>query len=379
MKHLCAAPGVQHIVVMGNYMSDQINKHLSGFERHLRILQALSDKSIQSYRAKVEEFFNWKKNNIPPVSSQEITHPVPSGHPSQEGIAFTRQDIEAYLEYCYYKGNGNQTRFTKLIALQKYFRYLVYERIIKEDVTAMIPRPKVSRKFVQKFSKDDVLGFFRVVNITTEKGLRDIVILILAAFCGLRVNEIIELSMNDIIDDGKSLDINVIDSKHNSNRVVYLWKAPSLFVRQWLSIRLTQGAKAGDPFLVSYWKSGKFRGDGTRRLTSVAIGKIVKRYAKMANIRKARVHIHMFRATHASDLRYIRGYDIAAIAQRLGHKHISSTDRYLPSRERIHREYRSLAEYWQEFTNLWTRKEDKGGEENRQESSKVNTPQEVPA
>ncbi len=371
-------------------MNKQMDKHLSGFERHLRILQALSDKSIQSYRAKVEDFFCWKKSNTPrpsgpplsrgdtpPAPSQEGTPPVPSGHPSQEGIDITRQDIEAYLEYCYYKGNGNQTRFTKLIALQKYFRYLVYERIIKEDITALIPRPKVSRKFVQKFSKEDVLGFFRSVDITTEKGLRDIVILILAAFCGLRVNEIIELSLNDIIDDGKSLDINVIDSKHNSNRVVYLWKAPSLFVRQWLSIRLAQGAKAGDPFLVSYWKNGKFRGDGTKRLTSVAIDKLIKRYAKMAGIRKARVHIHMFRATHASDLRYIRGYDIAAIAQRLGHKHISSTDRYLPSRERIHREYRSLAEYWQEFTNLWIKKEDEGCEEKKEEVNKVNTAQAV--
>ena len=49
----------------------------------------------------------------------------------------TRQDIEAYLEHCFYRGNVNQTRFTKLIALQKYFRYLVYDGVIKEDITAI--------------------------------------------------------------------------------------------------------------------------------------------------------------------------------------------------------------------------------------------------
>lgn len=335
---------------------ETIHEQFTGFVRHLKILQALSDKSVMSYMAKVEEFFAWYREKI-----------------LQVGFVFpgdlqkiTRQDVEAYLEWCYYRGNKNQTRFTKLIALQKYFRYLVYEGTIKEDITAMIPRPKIARTFVQKFTKEEVLSFFRVVNIGFEKGIRDIVIFILAAFCGLRVSEIINLNLNDIIDDGQALDVNVIDSKHNSNRVVYLWKAPALFIRQWLSIRLSHGAKAGDPFLISYWKGGNARGDG-ERLTSVAVDKLVKKYAKIAAIRKARVHVHMFRATHASDLRSIRGYDIAAIAQRLGHKHISSTDRYLPSRDRIQREYHSLAEYWQEFTNLWTRKEGKEGEGSKSE------------
>lgn len=318
-------------------MNEKVNNYLTGFERHLSVLQALSGKSIRSYLAKVDAFFVWYDEKK--IGGEAV-------------LQVTRKDIEAFMEYCYFKGNGNQTRFTKLIALKKYFRYLVYEGVMKDDITSLIPSPKLSRKFVQKFSKEDVLAFFRAVNVVTEKGIRDVVILILAAFCGLRVSEIINLNLNDIIDDGKSLDVNVIDSKHNSNRVVYLWKAPSLFVRQWFSIRLSQNAKSGDPFLISYRRGDKVR-TSYRRLTSVSVNKLVKKYAAMANIRKPRIHAHMFRATHASDLRSIDGYDIPAIAERLGHKHISSTDRYFPSRGRIHRKYRSLAAYWQEFTNLW--------------------------
>lgn len=332
-------------------MSNQTDKHIQGFGRHLLVLQALSDMTIQSYQAKISDFFAWYEKKSLDADANNNSLPE-----------ISRKDIEAYLEYCFYKGNGNQTRFTKLIALKKYFRYLVYEGVMKEDITALIPSPKLSRKFVQKFSTEDVLAFFRAVNVATEKGLRDAVILILAAFCGFRVSEITSLNLNDIIDDGKSLDINVIDSKHNSNRVVYLWKAPSLFVRQWLTVRIAQNARACDPFLVSYRKSDKVKGTG-KRLTSVSVNKLVKKYADMANIRKPRVHVHMFRATHASDLRSIEGYDIPAIAERLGHKHISSTDRYFPSRGRIHRKYRSLAAYWQGFTNLWARKEGKEDEE----------------
>ncbi|MBC6928663.1 MAG: hypothetical protein DWB56_06805 [Candidatus Jettenia sp.] len=326
----------------------EIKSYLEGFERHLRILQALSEGSVRTYRDKILEFFTWLEE----MRSRE------SEVRSQKGIAdITRQDVERYLEHCFYKGNGNQTRFTKLIALQKFFRYLVYEGVIKEDSTANIPRPKIWKKFVQKFTQQEVLEFFRVINIMSEKGLRDAVIVILAAFAGLRVSEILNLDLTDVIDDGKAIDITIRESKHHSSRVVYLWKVPSLFVRKWLSIRLSHHARGEDPFIISYRKGGKVYGDG-KRLTANAVDAIIKRYAERAGIRKAKIHIHMFRATHASDLRSIQGYDIAAIGERLGHKHAETTMRYFPTRGRIHRIYPSLAAYWQPFTNLWIKKDE---------------------
>lgn len=337
-------------------MGEQLERHLIGFEKHLKILQALSDKSIKSYRDKVEEFFRWKNKNSPPSPSQEGT--CDNCAPPPAGDIIMRQDVEKYLEWCFYRGNGDSTRFTKLIALQKFFRYLVYDGIIKEDITAMIPRPRIFKKFVQKFTKNEVLEFFRAIDILTEQGLRDATVFILAAFCGLRVNEIIKLTLNDIVDEEGFITVNIPETKHKSSRSVYLWKVPSVLIRKWFTIRMTQGAKADDPLLIQYYKSGRPR-DGFEGLSAVSIHKIAKKYAQKAGIRKLRIHVHMFRATHASDLRYIKGYDIAAIAERLGHKNIFSTDRYLPSRERIHREYRSLAEYWYEFITIWSKKDEK--------------------
>lgn len=326
-------------------------QRIAGFERHLRILQALSEKSIKSYCEKVEEFFRWKRDTISKDGINTSTATCLE-------VEVTRQEIEKYLEWCYYRGNGNSTRFTKLIALQKFFRYLVYEGILEKDVTAMIPRPRVFKKFVQKFTKNEVLGFFRAIDILTEQGIRDAVVFILAAFCGLRINEIIKLTLDDIVDEDGFITVNIPETKHKSSRSVYLWKVPSVLLRKWFAIRMTQGARSDDPLLIQYYKSGRPR-EGFEGLSSVSIQKIAKKYARKAGIRKPRVHVHMFRATHASNLRYIKGYDIAAIAERLGHKNISSTDRYLPSRERIHKESRSLAEYWYEFATLWNKKDEK--------------------
>lgn len=312
-----------------------MTNHLLNFQRHLRVLHALSEKSIQKYQEKLKEFFKWLE-----------------GKGIHDIKAVLRKDIEAYLEYCYYRGNSNPTRKTKITAIQRFFRYLTYEGIIEKDITADIPRPKIHRKFKQSFTKEEIIKMFAAADITAEKGIRDVCILILAAFCGLRIGEIRALKTEDII-DGKTMLINVIDSKFHSYRSVSLWKAPAVFLRQWFTIRLTQGAKSEDPFLISFRKSSR-----DKHLSSVAIGLIFKAYAKKAALRRSAIRAHMFRATHYNDLRHIQGYDIQAIAGRLGWKHTSTADNYISNRDRVSGFSPSLAAYWSEFPKIWERKND---------------------
>lgn len=332
-----------------------MNRYLHGLERHLRVIWGLSEATTEAYCSKVVEFQLWAETEGL-VDVKEIL----------------RQDIEKYLEWCFYRGNSNSTRVTKLIALQRFFRYLTYEEIIKKDITLEIPRPRIKRNFVQKFTKEDILNFFSAVDINTEKGLRDVIILILAAFAGLRLGEIVKLRLYDIVDHGKSVDICIPESigKQQSSRQVYLWKAPSLFVKQWIITRLSHGAKAESPLIVSYHSGGKGGGGGKttgRRMLACNVDSFIKKLAKKAGVRKPAIKMHMFRATHASDLRQIQGYDIAAIAERLGHKNISTTDRYLPGRGRVQKIYPSLHIYWKEFVNIWNKEErldnrDRGGD-----------------
>ena len=306
--------------------------HLPGFQLSLRVLEGLKDSSVKAYSAKIKEFHVWLEGNDILVDPAALTH----------------KDIEKYLEWCFYQGNSNQTRYTKLTALAKFFRYLKYEEIISEDITTNIPRPVLRKKLMLTFTRDEVLRFFRQCDITKEKGLRDVCILILAVFCGLRMNEIITTDLNDIIDNGKDIDIN-IQGKKDHDRQVYLWKSPGLFIRQYLMIRISHGARGSDPFLVSYSKS-KSKG---RRLTAASIDQLIKQLAEKAGIRKAEIHAHMFRATHANDLQHIKGYRLPAIQERLGWKDLSTAGRYLVRRERIHKEYNSLYEYWKGFNSLW--------------------------
>ncbi len=305
---------------------------LEGFERHLKILKGLATSSVKAYRRHVEEFLAWREGN------------------AHDGLV-TREDIEGYLQWCFYRGNSNVTRVTKIAALQSYFRYLVYNGTLTEDPTALLLKPRTTRPFIQTFNRDEILRMFAVCDISTAKGLRDAVFLILGAFAGFRVSEITNFNIEQIQDDGKEINLAIPKTKHGAGRSVYLWKAPGLLVRQLLAARLQEGAITGDPLLVSFYKGGRPRGN--ERLYTKSANMLLKTLAKRAKIRKPSIKVHLLRSCHASDLQAVKGYTMPAIMERMGWKNLETAARYLVRRERINKEYSSLHAYWRDFSGVW--------------------------
>ncbi len=325
-----------------------VDTHLDAFVRDLTVFDGLSKDSVAIYRRMVQEFFTWLAGNDGLLPVDQITH----------------QDVESYLEWCYYpvpgvrRGNSNQTRRTKLIALHRYARFLRRQCLVpvNSDFTKDIPKPKLRRKFVQKFTSEEHQAFFRAIDPNKEKGLRDTVIFILAGFGGLRAGEIWRLRLEHIQDDGKLIDIQVPEDiakqggRGSSGRTVDLWALPSRDIRRYVAIRYRQGARPEDPLLVTY----RNKRPGPLPLNDSMLDSIVKFYAARAGINKTKNSLHMFRATHASDCRSVQGYDTPAIAQRLGHASIATTDRYLPDRRRIHKIYPSFAAYYRWYEKVWS-------------------------
>lgn len=333
------------------------DNHLAGFARDLTVFDGLSASSVALYRRLIAEFFAWLagNDNLRPVDQ------------------ITRQDVESYLEWCYYpvkgvrRGNCNQTRRTKLIALHRYARFLRRQGLIPvdRDFTEDIPKPKIRKKFIQTFTHEEHRAFFRAIDPNKEKGLRDIVILILAGFCGLRAGEICQLRLEHIQDDGKLIDIQVPDDiakqgGHGSEgRTVDLWALPSRDVRRYVAIRLRQGAGAEDPLLVTY----RNKRPGPLPLNDAMLDSVIKHNAKRAGIRKTKISLHMFRATHAENCLHVKGYHVGAIADRLGHKSIATTDRYLSNRHRISKIHPSFAAFYRWYGNVWDENKSDGGDD----------------
>ncbi len=318
-------------------------EQLDKFEQHLRILWGLQASSTGRYRAHVAEFFAWRAGNDQTTTFSSLS-------PLE-----LRQEVEEYLKWCYHNGNQNSARLAKLTAIQNYFRYLVYNQQLATDPTEGIPKPPADSAAMIPFTRPEIIRLFGAIDITSEKGVRDAVFLIMGAFCGFRVSEIWKLNIEDVIDDG-DLNLSIPKTKKKASRMVWVWKAPAHYIRALLLARISQGARVGDPLLVSYKKNGLPRGN--RRLTTPSCDRLLKKLAARAGIRKAAIKTHQLRSTHACDLRHIRGFDVFAIMQRLGWKNSETAARYITRREPVHRMYNNLHEYWIEFTKIWNKKED---------------------
>lgn len=311
---------------------------LDKYGSHLVVLRGLTRRSVADYQKRVAEFFAWLD------ATNRDTDPA----------AVTQADVEAWIEHLYFeRHNATPTRHTKLGAVAGFWRFLLYEGKVASDITALIPRPRVKRRMIHYFTRNEVVAFFASCLPTSEKALRDTCILIILAFTGLRVGELCGLRLSDIVDDGDYIDILVHEGigKQGNHRSVDLWMAPSQFIRQWISVRISQGAKIDDPLFISYRRGNTAVGN---KLAAKDIDRLIKQLADIAGIRKARNHSHMFRATHGSDLLFVQGFTVPAIAARLGHKNIATTDSYLPRRGRITQRYRSLRDYWMPWEKLYT-------------------------
>lgn len=309
-----------------------------GFERHYRQHVGLKEASLVSYTQKVREFCAWLEGNAYTVEAQTVT----------------RRQIEEYLDWCFRQGNINATRRTKIIALRRFFDFLVYEELLPSSPADRIPLPRVGRRAVKTFTQEEVLRLFLTCEILTEKGLRDVVIFILAAFGGLRGMEICNLRVEDCIWDGDRFWLQVVESKHGENRIITnIWKLPQQFLQSYMQLRISShGAGPGDPLCVSMSR---------KRLTPGALDNLLKEKARKAKIRKSVVKMHMFRATHATDLMKVEGWDIHSVSKRLGHRDIRTTaDNYVASWDPVRKRFPSLASYWKVFNHkLW---QEGGGE-----------------
>ena len=289
-------------------------------------------------RIRILEFFKWHAKHAQDGPIDKITV----------------VDVKRYLDSCRRRGNGNQTLNAKLTALQELFRYMVHAGVILEDPTTYLQRFDQSNDLVHAFSRQEVLRLFSVLQVNREKDLRNAVFIILAAFAGLRTDEIVSLNVDHIFDayeDGKCIALKVIKTKRGSgNRTITLWQAPSAIVRSLQIARLENGAKKGDPLLESYWKTDRPRGN--QRLIRKSLNNLLNVLADRAGIRKDPIKPHMLRATYAISLLRI-GYGMPQIMGLLGCKHLSSVDRYLINGESTRKEYDSLSSYWSEFDGSW--------------------------
>lgn len=234
----------------------------------------------------------------------------------------TSQKISAYIDSLLAKGLAPKTINCRLDSVRGFFVYMGREEglplhnPVKKGSALRLARP------LPRYLKDEeVTRLFQVI-----RGLRDHAIFMLMLRCGLRVEEITHLRLQDL--DLAQRRILVCRGKGGKDRIVYISHDAHRALLDYLKSR--SSSKAKEVFLV---------GKGSYRGTPISVRGIQKRIEYYARRTGLKISCHHLRHTMATQLLNADA-DLVTIQDLLGHTRIKTTQRYARiSNLKVQRDY----------------------------------------
>ena len=288
-------------------------KIIDDFIDHLWLEDGLSKNTLNSYRFDLIIFDSWlgeqKKIAMMDVSELEI----------QEFLAFK------------FPSSKSRSISRLLATLRRFFRYQLREKNIQKDPTLKIQTPKIPKSLPKSLSEEEVESLLDAPNLDSSSGLRDRSMLELLYACGLRVTELVDIQLTEVIlSDG----VIRVTGKGSKTRLVPMGEEAVDWIKKYI-------AEARDDILRKKTSKFLFVTNRGGAMTRQAFWYVIKKYAVIANINKP-MSPHILRHAFATHL-INHGADLRVVQMLLGHTDISTTQIYTHvARERlkkIHQEH----------------------------------------
>lgn len=271
------------------------------FLDYLCVERGLAQNTIYSYQSDLKKFlfFLEEKSRIVGVSN------------------ISKKDIFDFLLYLKDKKLSANSIARNLISIRSLFKYLVGEKIVSEDVTAVIDSPKLWKKLPDTLSIDEVEKILNEPNLRDIQCIRDKAILEILYGSGMRVSEVATLKLNDINFNAGFLKCK---GKGQKERVIPFGSKAKIALERYLK-------NARPKFILKRKEREEiFLSRLGKPLSRVSMWKIVRSYTRKAGIKK-RITPHTLRHSFATHM-LEGGADLRIVQELLGHADISTTQIY---------------------------------------------------
>jgi integrase/recombinase XerD len=234
------------------------------------------------------------------------------------------EDVLSYLGLLQERGLGVNSVKRALAALRGFFQFLLREKRIESAPTAQIELARGWIRLPDVLSREEMCRLLHQPRLDTPAGVRDGAMLELIYATGLRVSELIALTLPSV---NRQMGYVTATGKGGKQRIVPLGRMAYERVGHYLDnarAHFLKGSGSEVLFLNRFGKS----------LTRQGFWKIVRKYAVPAKL-AGRVHPHTFRHSFATHL-LEGGADLRSVQIMLGHADISTTQIYTHlTRERL--------------------------------------------
>lgn len=232
-------------------------------------------------------------------------------------VNVSREQITGYMTKLKEKGLAAATIARKLAAIKAFYRFMTAEGYMDANPAEVVEAGTKGIKLPRVLSEDEVVRLLNQPDITTAEGFRDRTMLEVLYATGMRVSELINLTLDRVDLNMKYI---IAFGKGSKERIVPLGSVAAEFLQQYLEKvrqKLTHEDRNTNIVFLAF---------GGHELTRQRFWQIIRAYGRKANINKALTpHIlrHSF-ATHLLD----NGADLRSVQELLGHSDISTTQIY---------------------------------------------------
>ena len=277
-----------------------MKKNINLIEKYIEFIFAqknLAKNTVISYKNDLSEFAKFIGHN--------------------DFLDLTLDQFKKYVGYLS-KNFSSSSHCRKLSSVKNFFLYLYELKLVNNTPMDFIDFPKLPKKVPKFLTESEVNDLIeKSYKDQTFKGLRTSLLIEILYATGIRVSELVSISLGDISDDYSSI---IIKGKGGDQRIVPLFGKVKKVLEKYINFLNQFKEQTQSLFLFpSNSKSG--------HLTRNRFFQILKKLGKEIHLDLKRISPHVLRHSFASHL-LSRGVDLRIIQESLGHKDISTTQIY---------------------------------------------------
>jgi integrase/recombinase XerC len=283
-----------------------LGQAITEFDRHMTVERNLSDRTRKSYLSDLRQYKAFLE--MQPLSAEK------------EGAIPTDQIVIRSFLASLYRGKLRKVTISrKVAALRSFYRYLLREGKVRFNPADLVQLPRCEKYIPVVLTVDEILSLLQVNFPENPAGLRDRAMIELFYSAGIRLSELTGLNIEDLDFAGGLLKVR---GKGRKERIVPVGSPAFAAVEGYMKRRGELAAKRKEPGV----DDALFISARGKRMNPRGVARVVEWAVRQSGIgRKIAPHAlrHTF-ATHLLDA----GADLRSIQEMLGHKSLSTTQKY---------------------------------------------------
>ncbi len=271
---------------------------LKRFRRHLRLLKGVSPNTVAAYISDVGKLITWCEEE------------------QRDPVTLTLDDLETFSASLHDLGIASSSHARILCGVRAFYQYLTIDGYVEQDPSELLESPIQDKHLPDVLSTEEVDMIINAIDLSKWEGQRNRAIIEVLFSCGLRVSELVTLTLSNIYEEDGFVRIL---GKGNKERLVPISGRALHELHLWYMDRRQMKIKSGEEDYVFLNRRGA-------HLTRTMIFIMIKQYAAMAGIRKT-ISPHTLRHSFATAL-LEGGASLRVIQTLLGHESIGTTEIY---------------------------------------------------